>query len=103
MKIYNIKPEDYKIKIVMRGENIKLPTSIENILNENIDTKQDKILEFCKEPKTTKEIMAYLGLKDRRKFYLKYMRPLLDSGKLKMTIPDKPNTKNQKYVAKQGK
>lgn len=36
MKIYNIKPEDYKIKIVMRGENIKLPTSIENILNENI-------------------------------------------------------------------
>lgn len=36
MKIYNIKPEDYKIEIVMRGENIKLPTSIENILNENI-------------------------------------------------------------------
>ena len=36
MKIYNIKPEDYKIKIVMRGENMKLPTSIENILNENI-------------------------------------------------------------------
>ena len=36
MKIYNIKPEDYKIKIVMRGENMKSPTSIENILNENI-------------------------------------------------------------------
>ena len=36
MKIYNIKPEDYKIKIVMRGENMKLPTSIENRLNENI-------------------------------------------------------------------
>ena len=28
------------------------------------------------------------------------MRPLLDSGKLQMTIPDKPNTKNQKYIAK---
>lgn len=36
MKIYNIKPEDYKIKIVMRGENMKSPTRIENILNENI-------------------------------------------------------------------
>ncbi len=36
MKIYNIKPEDYKIKIVMKGENMKLPTSIENRLNENI-------------------------------------------------------------------
>ena len=61
---------------------------------------QDKILEFCKETKTTKEIMSYLGLRDRRNFYLKYMRPLLYSGKLQMTIPDKPNTKNQKYVTK---
>ena len=26
------------------------------------------------------------------------MRPLLDSGKLQMTIPEKPNTKNQKYI-----
>lgn len=61
---------------------------------------QDKILEFCKEPKTTKEIMSYLGLRDRRNFYLKYMRPLLGSGKLQMTISDGPNTKNQKYVTK---
>ena len=67
------------------------------------DTHQDKILEFCREPRTTKEIMAFLELKDRRNFYLKYMRPLLDSGKLQMTIPDKPNTKNQKYITKQGK
>ncbi len=36
MKIYNIKPEDYKIKIVIKCENMKLPTSIENRLNENI-------------------------------------------------------------------
>ena len=38
--------------------------------------------------------------KDRRNFYIKYMRPLLNSGKLQMTIPDKPNTKNQKYITK---
>ena len=44
--------------------------------------------------------MTYLGLKDRRNFYVKYMRPLLESGELQMTIPDKPNTKNQKYIAK---
>ncbi len=38
--------------------------------------------------------MAYLGLKDRIKFYLRYIKPLLNSGKLQMTIPEKPNTKN---------
>lgn len=64
------------------------------------DTHQDKILEFCKEPKTTRKIMSYLGLKDRRNFYLKYMKPLLISEKLKMTIPDRPNAKNQKYIRK---
>ena len=70
---------------------------IEELLKEQStthqDIHQDKILKFCKEPRTTKEIMVYLGLKDRRNFYLK---SLLDSGKLQ--IPDKPNTKNQKYI-----
>ena len=61
-----------------------------------------RIGEFLKELKLTEgrntgipKIMTYLGLRDRRNFYLKYMRPLLDSGKLQMTIPEKPN---QKYV-----
>ena len=72
----------------------------ENEIKNQPITHQDKILEFCKEPRTTEEIMAYLGLKDRRNFYIKYMRPLLDSGKLQMTIPDKPNHKNQKYMKK---
>ena len=44
--------------------------------------------------------MSYLGLKDRRNFYLKYMKPLLTIEKLKMTIPDRPNAKNQKYIRK---
>lgn len=92
---------DYFITTIFMHDGFE--KEIKNQLVTHQDIHQDKILEFCKEPKTTKEIMAYLGLKDRRNFYLKYMRPLLDSGKLKMTIPDKPNIKNQKYVAKQGK
>ena len=85
---------DYFITTIFMHEGF------ENEIKEQSTTHQDKILEFCKEPKTTKEIMAYLGLKDRRNLYIKYMRPLIDSGKLQMTVPDKPNTKNQKYITK---
>ena len=34
---------------------------------------------------------------DRTKFRRKYIQPLLEDGVLEHTIPDKPNSKNQKY------
>jgi len=36
--------------------------------------------------------------KNNKNFTKKYLRPLLDSGTLKMTIPNKPNSRNQKYI-----
>lgn len=60
-------------------------------------TIEEKIIEFCKEPRSLAEIMAYLGYKDRVKFKKKYINPLLNNG-LTMTIPDKPNSRNQKYI-----
>ena len=63
--------------------------------------KEDKInsiLEFCKEPKSVKEIMEYIGLRHRPTFMYDYLNPLLEKGKLQMTIPDKPKSRNQKYV-----
>ena len=32
---------------------------------------------------------------------IRYLRPLLDKGQLRMTIPDKPRSQHQKYVATQ--
>ena len=61
-------------------------------------TIEEKIIEFCKEPRSLAEIMLYLGYKDRVKFKKKYINPLLNSV-LAMTIQDKPNSRNQKYVA----
>ena len=43
-------------------------------------------------------MMEYVTVASKRYFRENYIRPLLDAGKLKMTIPDKPNSKNQKYV-----
>lgn len=58
----------------------------------------EKIIEFCVQPKSREEIQSFVGIAHREHFRAKILKPLLDSGKLKMTIPDKPNSRNQKYV-----
>lgn len=60
-------------------------------------TGQDKILEYCQQPRTAKEIMKFLGLKHRESFYKNYLKPLMQKGLLLMTIPNKPNSRDQKY------
>ena len=59
---------------------------------------EQQILELCKTEKSLKEITEYFGYKDVYKFKNNYINKLLEENKLKMTIPDKPNSKNQKYV-----
>ena len=58
----------------------------------------EKILEFCSIPRTRAELSEYLKLSDRKNLRTNYINPLLASGKLKLTIPDKPNSRLQKYV-----
>lgn len=63
----------------------------------NIITPQEKVFEFCKSPKSIVEIAEMLGVNDRRWVRKKYIAPYIGT-KLQMTIPDKPNSQNQKYV-----
>lgn len=46
---------------------------------------------------TTTEMMSKLGLKSRVSFRENYLKPALESGLIKMTIPNKPTSKNQMY------
>ena len=61
------------------------------------------ILEFCKEPKTTKEIMELVGMKHKTYFRQNVLNPLLEQGFLEPTILDKPKSPNQKYITKEKK
>jgi Fic family protein len=49
---------------------------------------------------TTKELMAKVGLKHRPTFRNNYLLPALELGIVEMTLPDKPNSSNQKYKRK---
>lgn len=57
------------------------------------------ILEFCKEAKSIPEIMEQFGFDSRTSFRRKYLNMLVKDGRLKMTLPDKPKSKNQKYYS----
>lgn len=61
------------------------------------DEKIKRILEFCQTPKGILEITEMLGYSGRKPTK-KYVKPLVEQGRLAMTIPDKPQSKNQKYV-----
>ena len=62
-----------------------------------------QVIAFCHEPRTAKEIMAELGLRHWKTFQANYLMPLLDAGIIERTIPDKPNSRLQKYrLARKG-
>ena len=49
-------------------------------------------------PYTANSVMEQLGLKSRDNLRKNYINPAIELGLVKMTIPDKPNSKNQRYV-----
>ncbi len=48
-------------------------------------------------PISAKEIMKRLAIKSKETLRKSYLDPALENGLVKMTIPDKPKNKNQKY------
>ena len=62
------------------------------------DVIREMILAFCQEgPKSALEIGEMLCYRNK-KTVRRYIDPLLASGRLVRTVPDKPNSRNQKYL-----
>ena len=57
------------------------------------------LLEFCQVPRSRQEIADFLGVKTVFYAVQRYVAPLLAEGKLAMTVPEKPKSRNQKYVS----
>ena len=49
-------------------------------------------------PYTATALMAMLGLRSRETLRRNYLHPAIAAGLIGMTMPDKPNSKNQRYV-----
>lgn len=51
-------------------------------------------------PYTSKALMEKLKLKSREGFRRNYLRPAMEWNLIQMTIPEKPNSRNQRYIKK---
>jgi len=98
------KQSEFMLYAELRNHNwsLKMPA----LVNAPQDTPQDvtiadvaKILAFCTQARSRLEIMTYMNMTDRKNFNRRFLKPLLDDGRLRMTLPDKPTSRYQKYIA----
>lgn len=76
------------ISVQIREENEQLTEYLKRLL---------EVMEYDV-PYTSNSLMNKLELKSKEGFRRNYLRPAINMGLIRMTIPDKPNSRNQRYV-----
>ena len=78
------------------SENEELEHSFVSI---GLDVKEyAQLMEFLNVPRTRQEIQEFCGYKSRDYFRKNILTPLIEAGKVDMTIPEKPKSSKQRYV-----
>lgn len=57
----------------------------------------DRLLRAVEGEMSRQQIQAALGLKSEEHFRTAYLKPALQAGVVEMTVPDKPNSRHQRY------
>lgn len=86
----------FKVTLYNNANTNALPTARTTFADENFS----HLLEFCTTPRSREEIADFVGIKTVFYVVEHYVKPLLESGKLRMTMPEKPKSKWQRYVRK---
>lgn len=83
----------------MIDETLLIVLSTSQKESRNISEQVNKLLDVMDYdiPLSSNEIMKRLGIKSKETLRGSYLNPAIKNGLVKMTIPDKPNSKNQKY------
>ena len=59
----------------------------------------ENLIMFCRTPRTRKEICDYLGLSSVTYAIQTHVMPLVEEGKIKLSIPEKPKSSKQLYYS----
>ena len=96
MEKYNLREPEFADT---RGNFIVTFYKSGNISSTEPEEETIDLLLFCKTPRTRKEICEYLGLSSVTYAIQTYVMPLVESGKIKMTNPEKPKSSRQLYYS----
>ena len=76
---------------------IILPVSVQNHASDHASAQVIKLVSVLVGEMGRSELQELLSIKNRDYFRKDYLNPAINSGYIELTIPDKPNSRNQKY------
>lgn len=87
--------------IVIFRNNLYQPPQVKLTVQEAVSaydggSVEEAILKFCEEPRSRAQLIEFLGMS---RFYVmaKFIQPMVEEGKLALTLPDKPKSSKQRY------
>lgn len=92
MKAYNLVPAEFFDE---RG-NFIVKFYKKMLEESNAD---NNLIDFCRTPRSRKEICEFLGVKSVSYAMKRYIQPLIERGEIKLTMPDTPKSTKQKYFS----
>jgi ATP-dependent DNA helicase RecG len=85
-------------------EEPRLTKTVSSARKENVNSPPKKlryllaILVLTAAPVKLEQMMEWIGYRNRQTFRTNYLKPLMQVGFVRMTIPDKPRAANQQYL-----
>ncbi len=76
---------------------IILPISVQDHASDHASVQVEKLVSVLIGEMGRSELQGLLSIKNRDYFRTDYLNPAIDNGYVELTIPDKPNSRNQKY------
>ena len=82
---------------------IILPISVQNHASDHASVQVQKFVSVLVGEMGRSELQELLSIKNRDYFRKDYLNPAINNGYIELTIPNKPNSQNQKYrITKKG-
>ena len=76
---------------------IILPINVQNHASDHASVQVQKLVSVLVGEMGRSELQELLSITNRDYFRINYLNPAISNGYIELTIPDKPNSQNQKY------